>query len=310
LRTNTEHAAIYKLLSETIVGGKEPGYGHQSQEGCQVHFYRLNDPEYPLQHIFLLGILSSKWSHDDYDEIQRQIEVLRGTFERQVIAPLHEKRGNRKQFIDSVSRLSRRAYPSYLLADEELWQSVRDQQETFLALSTEEINVLSEMREGRYFPCVIEGRAGSGKSTLLIHHTAERLSRSGSRGNTSDASYRLLFVTQSESLVKKSQELIEKLQHRLAQEHGVQQPLLHAEFQTFQAFALEQLAEEHQGRFLDRTPKGGWINFDRFRDLLKGQGQTVSARTIGIERMRKLSGLPSAATSRDSTFMLSTMTAG
>ncbi|GIW85204.1 MAG: hypothetical protein KatS3mg107_0864 [Gemmataceae bacterium] len=230
------------------------------------------NPSLAPPEILVRPILSDRWSPDDRNEMQRQIEVSRRLFEQQVMASLHERRGNRKQFVDSVSRLSRRAYPSYLLADEKLWQSVRDQQETFLALSTEEINVLSDMREGRYFPCVIEGRAGSGKSTLLIHHTAERLSRPGSRGDSSDVSHRLLFVTQNESLVKKSQELIEKLQHRLACEYGQQQPLLQAEFKTFHAFALEQLSAEHRGRFQDRSLKGGWINFNRFCDLLRGQG--------------------------------------
>lgn len=271
LETYTERAEIYQLLKKIAGEKAEPGYDHQSQNVCQVHYYRLNDPEHPLQHIFLLGILSDRWPQDDLNEMQRQIEVSRRMFEQQVIASLHERRGNRKQFVDSVSRLSSRAYPSYLLADEELWQSVRDQPETFLALSTEEINVLSDMREGRCLPCVIEGRAGSGKSTLLIYHTADRLSRS--RSDSSGTRYRLLFVTQSKSLVEKSQELIEKLKERFDNEYGQQQPLLQAEFKTFHAFALEQLPEERKGRFQDRSLQGGWINFNRFCDLLRGQGE-------------------------------------
>ncbi|GIW85200.1 MAG: hypothetical protein KatS3mg107_0860 [Gemmataceae bacterium] len=58
LETDTERAAIYRLLTKIAGEKAEAGSGHQSQDGCQVHYYRLNDPEHPLQHIFLLGILS------------------------------------------------------------------------------------------------------------------------------------------------------------------------------------------------------------------------------------------------------------
>lgn len=75
-----------------------------------------------------------------------------------------------------ILRASRRAYPAYMLADEDTWVEIEKEPVANMALSPEESEVLLSARasEGA-FPLFINGRAGSGKSTILQYLFADLL---------------------------------------------------------------------------------------------------------------------------------------
>ncbi len=75
-----------------------------------------------------------------------------------------------------IIRSSRRAYPAYMLADEDTWVEIEKEPVANMALSPEESEVLLSVRrtEGA-FPLFVNGRAGSGKSTILQYLFADLL---------------------------------------------------------------------------------------------------------------------------------------
>ncbi|MCC6489491.1 MAG: hypothetical protein IT364_18480, partial [Candidatus Hydrogenedentes bacterium] len=78
--------------------------------------------------------------------------------------------------LDQVLRASRRAYPSLVLASEELWIDLEKETLANMALSPEESQILaSARRHDGAFPLFINGRAGSGKSTILQYLFADLL---------------------------------------------------------------------------------------------------------------------------------------
>ena len=75
-----------------------------------------------------------------------------------------------------IIRSSRRAYPAYMLADEDTWIEIEKEPVTNMALSPEESEVLlSARRPEGAFPLFVNGRAGSGKSTVLQYLFADLL---------------------------------------------------------------------------------------------------------------------------------------
>ena len=76
--------------------------------------------------------------------------------------------------LDKIKQLSRRAYPSYLVADEDVWCELEGDPQSNFALSPEETDVLNAIYDDeKPFPLFINGRAGSGKSTILQYIFAE-----------------------------------------------------------------------------------------------------------------------------------------
>ena len=75
-----------------------------------------------------------------------------------------------------IIRSSRRAYPAYMLADEDSWVEIEKEPVANMALSPEESEVLiSSHRPEGAFPLFVNGRAGSGKSTILQYLFADLL---------------------------------------------------------------------------------------------------------------------------------------
>jgi hypothetical protein len=70
---------------------------------------------------------------------------------------------------ETLLRLSMRNYPALLLADEESWIEIEKDEESNLALSPEETEVLESVHRNDGYPVFINGRAGSGKSTILYY---------------------------------------------------------------------------------------------------------------------------------------------
>lgn len=78
--------------------------------------------------------------------------------------------------LTSIIRSSRRAYPAYMLADEDTWLEIEKEPVANMALSPEESDVLlSARRTEGAFPLFVNGRAGSGKSTILQYLFADLL---------------------------------------------------------------------------------------------------------------------------------------
>lgn len=231
---------------------------------CHVYYVRLKEGN-----TFLLGLTSDRWPPQEREEMKKEIDETWERVCKLVLNPSCKEPALRRQ-TGSFSRLAVRAYPAYLLADEELYMRVPHDREVFLPLSTEEIGHLDQLLQGANLPCIIEGRAGSGKSTVLAYYTAQRLVQTIRGGEAGEV--RLLFVTQSGPLLKTSKGLIGSLRDRLTAEFGHTGGCLTPHYKTFHAFALEQLPADRRERFVERSHQGGWIGFERFRDLLRGKG--------------------------------------
>lgn len=78
--------------------------------------------------------------------------------------------------LNDILRASRRAYPAYMLTDEDTWVEIEKEPVANMALSPEESEVLLSARsQDGAFPLFINGRAGSGKSTILQYLFADLL---------------------------------------------------------------------------------------------------------------------------------------
>ncbi|GIX04577.1 MAG: hypothetical protein KatS3mg114_0446 [Planctomycetaceae bacterium] len=167
--------------------------------------------------------------------------------------------------LEIISSFAERAYPKHLVCDEKLWEDTINNREVCLPLSSEEYRRLEELCSENTLPVIIEGRAGSGKSTILVYYTCECLLQ-----EISNHSCRLLFVTQSASLLERERANVTQLLHQRRRECGAHNGSLQADFYTFHEFALSQLPPEVCQRYRRRSYYEGWIGFERFRDLLRG----------------------------------------
>jgi hypothetical protein len=79
--------------------------------------------------------------------------------------------------LDALTRFARRAYPSYLLADEQIWLAIERGNGVNLALSAEEKALLNNVSTQQSLPLFLNGRAGSGKSTILFYLFADYCDR-------------------------------------------------------------------------------------------------------------------------------------
>ena len=77
---------------------------------------------------------------------------------------------------DSFSSI-KRAYPQYILAEEDFWMDIEKDPQSNYVLSDEEIEILNNCTTQKAFPLFINGRAGSGKSTMLQYLFADYFSR-------------------------------------------------------------------------------------------------------------------------------------
>jgi hypothetical protein len=104
---------------------------------------------------------------------------------------------------------SRRAYPTLLLADYDLWAELQKDTQANLALSPEETTLLDTARRAEGgFPLFINGRAGSGKTTILQYLFAEYLFyhlTAPERGPTP------VYFTCNAELLSQSRRMVEKL---------------------------------------------------------------------------------------------------
>ncbi|MDE5880177.1 MAG: hypothetical protein K2H60_00470 [Muribaculaceae bacterium] len=175
---------------------------------------------------------------------------------------------------------ARRSYPFTMLDDKDYWQKMENDTSSNMILSSEESDVIGANPE---YPMFISGRAGSGKSTVLQYLFAEIIIRYLQSCLFEEAGESLsipVYLSYSESLIEKAQELTESL---FSHNHIYQKELkdLHLDYKEdveplikngmFCVFdkLVRNLIAEHNERDLQNFDSAKRISFARFKYLWK-----------------------------------------
>lgn len=159
---------------------------------------------------------------------------------------------------NSIAKKSVRSYPSFVLADKNIWLEIEEDHEANLALSPEEINVLQEINSGSsgyHFPFFINGRAGSGKSTILYYIYSSLFYSFENNSKENNVGLPLL-LSYSQDLVQRARNTICSILNTSAyniseQKQGSRLELLKRlestvlTFQEFLASIIKQVDEQH-----------------------------------------------------------------
>ncbi len=177
--------------------------------------------------------------------------------------------------LDELTAIARRAYPSYLLADETNWLAIENAAQANLALSAEEESILHAVSTSQpSLPLFLNGQAGSGKSTLLFHLFADychrHLQACREQGCDPLALPHPLFLAYSDRLLKVARERALPLlasHYRFLARGGrpAELPDVSSFFCAFRRFLRHLLPLEERDRFSDAN----YISFHRFRQLLQ-----------------------------------------
>ena len=183
--------------------------------------------------------------------------------------------------IDRLNRIARRAYPDYLLGDENIWHDLELDTDVNLALSGEEEDLLRDIR----LPVFINGRAGSGKSTML-HYTFAYYCNLylNNRNNINESTQILpLFLTYNEKLVDRAYKVVKSIlishAHYIEQQHQIQDiESLKGCFRSFQKFLLDKLPLENSIQF----SKNNYLSFNKFKERFDKSfsGERYSAEIV------------------------------
>jgi hypothetical protein len=179
--------------------------------------------------------------------------------------------------LDRVAPFARRAYPSFILADEQMWLDIEREEEANLALSVEEERALSSMAGNQSdsgLPAFINGRAGSGKSTMLPYLFADYCFR-WQREELEGAP---IYLTYSGQLLEVARTNVEKLltrrpTYRLAEDFQIDRAGLGQCFRRFQEFLIDLLPIEKRERF----SQDRYISYSRFKRLLRQEALSDDA---------------------------------
>lgn len=197
---------------------------------------------------------------------------------------------------EAMERLSRRAYPAIMLADDELWIDLEREKVANMALSMEELEVLKAARNPAHaFPLFINGRAGSGKSTILQYLFADVLYYRITKTDHTDLGTPL-YLTANGELLKRSRNFIEKLlisQAKFAQnktENRIREnkALFDEAFCTFKEYLLSFLSDDESRQWFSAENyvdyaafKRMWTEkFQRNKNAMKEFGPDISWHVI------------------------------
>jgi len=188
-------AWYYELLHDAL--NSPEAESTLKRRGSAMMLYRF-DPS--IRRLFLAAALRP----EDVSLEQKYRERYRQVFE----APTLDD--------GTLLRLSGRAYPALALAGEEIWFRIQKNAEGNLALSTEEMEILSSVRspsgpESRVYPLLINGRPGSGKSTILQYLFAEHLYLHLRRPPSERSEAPPIYLTYSEKLLQWAQTSVRTL---------------------------------------------------------------------------------------------------
>jgi len=218
------------------------------------------------------------WRHEDAREPHRKALLLvsAGQYER-VPKQLVDLLQRGEVEYSELSRWAGRAYPSYLLADENAWYAIESDQEANLALSPEEESLLQSISRpvagAPPRPVFINGRAGSGKSTMLAYLFADYLERCLSLPEEA-VSGRPVFLTYNRRLVEIARKSVRSILSTHSRFVGGSDPsvrhaeidrLLREAFQPFRQFLRSRLPSDLQERF---SPQNH-IGYARFKRLYR-----------------------------------------
>lgn len=171
---------------------------------------------------------------------------------------------------DWLARVAGRAYPAYMVIDDQAWFAIEKDHEANLALSSEEGQLLEAVRAGSdaslQFPLFINGRAGSGKSTMLQYMAAEYLGFSLRRPSP----LRPIYVTSSADLRRRARDTVRRMvtvhHASLAAEapNGDElEAILESSFVVFHEFLRGLLSEADRADF----KPSGRVTYAKFRQL-------------------------------------------
>jgi hypothetical protein len=142
--------------------------------------------------------------------------------------------------IESLRKLIKRSYPSYLVIDMSMWKSIQKDENSNLSLSPEEIELLKESS----YPLFINGQAGSGKTTMLLYITAKYLQSDYVQGK------KILYLTYNEMLLQNAKKSVSDLLKKNSQ--AIEKPKeykLDEIFYDYKKFMLNMLDPVEKKRF-------------------------------------------------------------
>ena len=117
--------------------------------------------------------------------------------------------------MEALIRHSRRAYPTIIAYDENIWILVEKSIEANLALSPEEESILESVMSsasgGAKYPLFINGRPGSGKSTILQYLFADHLARYIELSKDSEDGHIPLYLTYSTPLLEQAHAAVKNI---------------------------------------------------------------------------------------------------
>ena len=143
------------------------------------------------------------------------LEPLRGNYDKSLI----DEYASRLSAADgpvALERMSLRSYPTLIVLERDSWLAIQEDEESNLALSPEEAQIISPFRNtGRNtdtvndlaYPLFINGLAGSGKSTILQYFAFTYLDYA----LRNETGLLPLYLTASDDLLTRAREAVERL---------------------------------------------------------------------------------------------------
>ncbi|NEO98859.1 MAG: hypothetical protein F6K58_09310 [Symploca sp. SIO2E9] len=250
--------------------------------------------------LFLLAPFNYKPSSQEIIRVGEKI----GWFDKSKTNNIPGQNFERREtsYLQALTPFARRFYPAYLLADEDSWLAIEQGQESNLALSSEEEQILNSVStstiDNGSLPLFINGRAGSGKSTILLYLFADYCYRKyynkqGKR-RPEPLPGEPLFLTYNKRLIEVAREGVKKLlssHHRFVAERsqGDEMPSIDLNFQPFSEFLLE-LLRATEGDALGNSlassfPRSKYISFHRFKQLYQG---TIPLETPDLASLQRI----------------------
>lgn len=283
----TDNALIYE--TETWIQQFQT-----SEIGDRAHHYshiilKIVDQSHPLgaaqdQNLWLYGenncyILYSRITPIDHSK--REIILLISCFfqvpEPFILEPLRQQFNLATNLtFDQLTAFAKRAYPSYLLLDPQIWLEIEQEQAVNLALSVEE-----EAISQKPLPLFLNGQAGSGKSTMLFHLFADYCYRHFKYCQEQERDFLAkphpLFLVYNERLLEVARKQVKTLllfHYRFLEKRNPSEqiPDISPFFQSFRRFLCNLLPLAERDEFTEAK----YISFHRFRQLLRHAWQNYS----------------------------------
>ncbi|EGV16085.1 hypothetical protein ThimaDRAFT_4633 [Thiocapsa marina 5811] len=197
--------------------------------------------------------------------------------------------------MEVLVRRSRRAYPTIITYDENIWILVEKSVEANLALSPEEESILESLmyptNDGAKYPLFINGRPGSGKSTILQYLFADHLARFIELNQGAKANQAPLYLTYSTPLLEQARAAVDNIltcgarnieDGNVLTTSAELEEILQTCFRNFREFLRSLLPPDIKEEFAHAS----YIDFGRFRKLWdekRSKHPVKEVRSIGAE---------------------------